>query len=700
MDRVRIFDTTLRDGEQSPGATMTSAEKLEVARALTRLGVDVIEAGFPAASPDDLAAVRRIARGRQPRVSIAGRAGLGEPPTICGLARATKSDIDKAWEAVQAGDHPRIHTFLATSADPPGAQAPHDPRARCSTRSVEMVAYARSLCADVEFSPEDAGRSDPEFLYQALDAAIQAGATTLNIPDTVGYTTPTEFGALIAGIRANVPGIEGVIISVHCHDDLGLATANTLSGVLAGARQVEVTINGIGERAGNTGAGRDRDGAAHAPRRSSAATGHRHHAARAASASWSAPAPASSCSPTRPSSAPTPSRTSRASTRTGCSSTARPTRSCGPRRSAPARTRAGAGQALRARTPSPARLGELGYPLDGRGARSRVRALQGARRPQEAHHRRRPRGARGRRDLPRTSTSRSTACRSAAAPWACPPPRCACAGRTARRARARRRRHRAGRRGLQGDRRDRRRAGDAARVPGPQRDRGHRRARRGERARVARQEASDRRTRRTARPRGRAFRGHGADTDIIVASAKAYLAALNRRVRRSPARRGRGTPTGEMPSNARARRSPPPASRRPGHPPGWRSCRPMRIETAQTLFEKVWDATSSPRSRDAPAVLYIDLHLVHEVTSPQAFAGLRARGLKRAPAGPDRGDDGPHPDATLPAALRRPRRPGASSSRCSRTNCASSASRSTRSAPTATASCTSSAPSSGSRSRA
>jgi 2-isopropylmalate synthase len=246
---VRIFDTTLRDGEQSPGATMTSAEKLEVARALARLGVDVIEAGFPAASPDDLAAVRRIAV----EVGHPGRVeGMPvRPPIICGLARANAGDIDKAWEAVKHAARPRIHTFLATSEIHMRYKLKMDPE-MVIERAAEMVAYARNLCEDVEFSPEDAGRSNPDFLYVVLAEAIKAGATTLNIPDTVGYTTPDEFGALIAGIIKNTPGIENCIVSVHCHDDLGMATANTLAGIRAGARQVEVTVNGIGERAGNT----------------------------------------------------------------------------------------------------------------------------------------------------------------------------------------------------------------------------------------------------------------------------------------------------------------------------------------------------------------------------------------------------------------------------------------------------------------
>jgi len=246
---VKIFDTTLRDGEQSPGATMTSAEKLEVARSLARMGVDIIEAGFPAASPDDLEAVRRIAVevGTQPK---------GHPdakvPVIAGLARANKPDIDKAWEAVKDADKPRIHTFLATSSIHMKHKLKMDPE-EVVQRVSEMVAYARSLCADVEFSPEDATRSDPEFLYVVLGEAIKAGATTLNIPDTVGYTTPDEYFKLIDGIIKHTPGMhEGITISVHTHDDLGLATANALAGIRAGARQAEVTINGIGERAGNT----------------------------------------------------------------------------------------------------------------------------------------------------------------------------------------------------------------------------------------------------------------------------------------------------------------------------------------------------------------------------------------------------------------------------------------------------------------
>ncbi len=247
-DHVRIFDTTLRDGEQSPGATMTSSEKLEVAKTLSRLGVDVIEAGFAAASPDDLRAVKTIAEA----VGVTGVEGrpVPEPPTICSLARAHKSDIDRAAEAISPAKHGRIHTFIATS------PIHREHKLRMTRDQVlakidEMVSYARGFTADVEFSPEDAGRTEMDFLYEALQAAIEAGATTLNIPDTVGYTIPAEFGERIALIRENVRGMENVVISVHCHNDLGLAVANSLSAVQNGARQVEVAVNGIGERAGN-----------------------------------------------------------------------------------------------------------------------------------------------------------------------------------------------------------------------------------------------------------------------------------------------------------------------------------------------------------------------------------------------------------------------------------------------------------------
>ncbi|RMF25656.1 MAG: 2-isopropylmalate synthase [Cyanobacteria bacterium J083] len=240
QDRIIIFDTTLRDGEQSPGATLNVDEKLTVARALARLGVDVIEAGFPYASPGDFEAVQKVA------AAIGGENG----PIICGLARATKADIKAAGEALKPAYKSRIHTFIATS------DIHLEYKLRKSRQEIlaiipEMVSYAKTFTQDVEFSPEDAGRSDPEFLYQALEAAIAAGATTVNIPDTVGYTTPSEFGALIKGIKENVSNIDQAIISVHGHNDLGLAVANFLEAIKNGARQLECTINGIGERAGN-----------------------------------------------------------------------------------------------------------------------------------------------------------------------------------------------------------------------------------------------------------------------------------------------------------------------------------------------------------------------------------------------------------------------------------------------------------------
>jgi 2-isopropylmalate synthase len=239
-DRIIFFDTTLRDGEQSPGATLNVEQKLLIAQQLARLGVDIIEAGFPFASKGDFHAVQQIAK----------LVGTETGPTICGLARATKNDIESAAEAVKPAAKGRIHTFLATS-DIHLEYKLRKTRAEVLAIVPEMVAYARSKVADVEFSPEDAGRSDPEFLYQVLEAAIAAGASTVNIPDTVGYLTPSEFGALIKGIKENVPNIDRAIISVHGHNDLGLAVANFLEAAKNGARQMECTINGIGERAGN-----------------------------------------------------------------------------------------------------------------------------------------------------------------------------------------------------------------------------------------------------------------------------------------------------------------------------------------------------------------------------------------------------------------------------------------------------------------
>ncbi|KAJ2005879.1 2-isopropylmalate synthase (Alpha-isopropylmalate synthase) (Alpha-IPM synthetase) [Coemansia thaxteri] len=251
-DKLIIFDTTLRDGEQSPGVTLNTEEKIEIARQLSRLGVDVLEAGFPIASPGDFNAVQRIAREVGPLME--GRTGEGrvnQEMVICGLARSTKNDIQTAYDAVKEAPQHRIHVFLATS-DIHLEFKLKISREQCKERIAEMVGFAKSLCQDIEFSPEDAGRSDRAFLCEALAVAIRAGATTLNIPDTVGYNTPQEYGDLIRHLKANTAGAESVVFSTHCHDDLGLATANTLAGISGGARQVEVTINGIGERAGNT----------------------------------------------------------------------------------------------------------------------------------------------------------------------------------------------------------------------------------------------------------------------------------------------------------------------------------------------------------------------------------------------------------------------------------------------------------------
>ena len=234
--QVIIFDTTLRDGEQSPGCSMNLGEKLRMARQLDRLGVDVIEAGFPIASDGDFEAVRAIAKEIR-------------RPTIAALARTTPDDIKRAWEAVSEAAHPRIHTFLATS-DIHLEYKLRITREGAIAQARETVGLARSLCEDVEFSPEDATRTDLDFLCAVVEAVIEAGATTVNIPDTVGYTTPREFTQIIETIR-RVRGAERATISVHCHNDLGLAVANTIAAIEAGARQVECTINGIGERAGN-----------------------------------------------------------------------------------------------------------------------------------------------------------------------------------------------------------------------------------------------------------------------------------------------------------------------------------------------------------------------------------------------------------------------------------------------------------------
>jgi 2-isopropylmalate synthase len=236
-NRVLIFDTTLRDGEQSPGCSMTPPEKLRVARALADLGVDVVEAGFPAASRGDWESVNAIAR-------------QVEGPIVCGLARCNRDDIDKAYSAVKDAKRHRIHVFLATSAIHRQYKL-NMAKEEIIRTAVEGVSYAKSLCDDVEFSPEDASRTEPEFLREVVEAVIAAGATTINVPDTVGYTTPQEFGDLFRFLTTQVKGAADVVFSVHCHNDLGMAVANSLTAAANGARQIECTINGIGERAGN-----------------------------------------------------------------------------------------------------------------------------------------------------------------------------------------------------------------------------------------------------------------------------------------------------------------------------------------------------------------------------------------------------------------------------------------------------------------
>jgi 2-isopropylmalate synthase len=236
-EKLIIFDTTLRDGEQAPGASLNTPEKLEIAQSLADMGVDIIEAGFPVSSKGDFAAVAAVAK------QIKG-------PVICGLARSIKGDIDAVYEATKRSKRPRIHVFLATSKIHMQykLKKAEDEILRLA---IDAVKYAKKFCQDVEFSPEDATRTDRMFLFKVVEAVINAGATTVNIPDTVGYTDPFEYASLISAIKANVPNIDKAIISVHCHNDLGLAVANSLAAVRNGARQVECTVNGIGERAGN-----------------------------------------------------------------------------------------------------------------------------------------------------------------------------------------------------------------------------------------------------------------------------------------------------------------------------------------------------------------------------------------------------------------------------------------------------------------
>lgn len=236
-NRIYIFDTTLRDGEQSPGASLTGPEKLEIARQLAALNVDVIEAGFPASSPGDFDAVKTIAR------EIRG-------PVITALARAVKNDIDAVWESVKYAQRPRIHMVLGSS-DVHLNYKFHRSREEVMQMGVEAVKYAKTLCEDIEYSTEDASRSDRDYLCRVIEAVIDAGATVVNIPDTVGYAVPAQWGELIADIRSRVPNIDKAVISVHCHNDLGQSVANSLAAVKAGARQVECAVNGLGERAGN-----------------------------------------------------------------------------------------------------------------------------------------------------------------------------------------------------------------------------------------------------------------------------------------------------------------------------------------------------------------------------------------------------------------------------------------------------------------
>ena len=292
-NRVIIFDTTLRDGEQSPGFSMNLAEKVRLAHALAELGADVIEAGFPVASPGDFDSVRAIA------AAVRG-------PVICGLARSAPGDITRAAEAVRGADRPRIHTFISTS---PlhmkyKLRMTPDDVLEAVTASVTL---ARRFVPDVEWSAEDGSRTDPDFLARCVEAAIAAGATTINIPDTVGYALPEDITRIFTDLRTRVPGADTVIFSAHNHNDLGLAVANTIAALRAGARQVECTINGIGERAGNAALEEIVDGPAHPARCRADAARPSSPNSSCAPRACCRPSPASTCSPTRPSSAATPS---------------------------------------------------------------------------------------------------------------------------------------------------------------------------------------------------------------------------------------------------------------------------------------------------------------------------------------------------------------------------------------------------------
>ena len=312
-DRVVIFDTTLRDGEQCPGATMTHEEKLEVAELLDAMGVDIIEAGFPIASEGDFAAVHEIAKRAKNSV-------------ICGLSRAAFKDIDRCAEAIKPAKRKRIHTFISTSPVHMKYKLQKEPH-EVFEMVVAQVTRARSHTDDVEWSAEDATRTEQDFLCRCVEAAINAGATTINIPDTVGYTVPEEYFALIEMLRTRVPNADKARFSTHCHNDLGMAVANSLAGVKAGARQIECTINGIGERAGNAAleevvmAMKVRNDVLPLLDR------HRGDDAHARLQARRRRRPRSRCSTTRRSSGGMPSRTRAASTRTACSRMRRPTRS-------------------------------------------------------------------------------------------------------------------------------------------------------------------------------------------------------------------------------------------------------------------------------------------------------------------------------------------------------------------------------------
>ena len=316
QDKVVIFDTTLRDGEQSPGATMTHAEKLEIAGLLDEMGVDIIEAGFPIASEGDFNAVSEIARNSVNSV-------------ICGLARAQLGDIDRCWEAVKHAAKPRIHTFIGTS--PLHRAIPNLTMDEMAIRIEETVSHARNLCEDVQWSPMDATRTEFDYLCRTIEIAIKAGATTINIPDTVGYTAPRESAELIRRLIAEIPGAQDVIFATHCHNDLGMATANSLAAVEAGARQIECTINGLGERAGNTAleevvmAMRVRNDIM--PFKTGVDTTKLMNISRRVATVAGFPVQFNKAIVAR-----TPLPTKVASTRTGCSKTPKPSRSCARRR--------------------------------------------------------------------------------------------------------------------------------------------------------------------------------------------------------------------------------------------------------------------------------------------------------------------------------------------------------------------------------